>query len=70
MATAATLIASVDTGYEERPEHRGHTVEVHGWNEDYVLLLIRSDDRVNEAIVSPVQLRELADRATAEAGKW
>lgn len=65
-----TTITEVSTDYEERPDHRGHTVEIDGWNSEYVMLIIRSDTRTNEAIISPAQLRELADKAEQEAHKW
>lgn len=66
-----TTIAVADTDYTERPAHRGHTVEIQGWNDDYVMLVIHSDDgKTNEAIISPVELTRLAKIATKEAPKW
>jgi len=65
-----TTILQVNTDYEDRPEHRGHTVEIQGWNEEHVMLVIRSDDRTNEAIISPEQLMQLAQKAKAEVGRW
>jgi hypothetical protein len=69
-AWGPTTIAQTDTDYSDRPAHRGHTVEVQGWNSEYVLLVIRSDDRVNEAIISPDDLMVLAEQAKAEAHRW
>lgn len=65
-----TLIAQVSTDYEDRPPHRGHTVSVSGWNDATVMLVIRSDDRVNEALITPAELRSLADAAEANAHRW
>jgi hypothetical protein len=55
------LVAYADTDYDNRPIHRGHTVEVQAWSDLYGMLVIRSDDRTNEALVTPEQLRQLAD---------
>lgn len=63
-------IHKVDTDYDGRPAHRGHTVEVQGWNSDYVLLVIRSDDRTNEAIITPAELIELGEAAKREAWRY
>lgn len=66
----ATLIASVDTSYPQIPDFRGRVVSIDGWNSDYVMLLIRSDLGTAEAIISPEQLRFLAEKAEQEAHKW
>lgn len=66
----ATTIHQVDTDYDGRPEHRGHTVGIEGWNSEYVTLVIWSDDGAKEAIISPAQLRELVDKAEAEVHRW
>lgn len=66
----ACTISAIDTDYPERPEHRGHTVQISGWNDEYAMLIIHSDDRTNEALVTPAQLRQLADDAEREVGKW
>ena len=65
-----TTIEMVDTDYPDRPSHRGHTVEIQGWNADYVMLVIRSDGKTNEALISPSELMKLAERAVAEGPKW
>lgn len=65
-----TTIEVVGTDYEGRPSHRGYQVEVQGWNDEHVLLVIRSDDRVNEAIIAPAELKKLAEVAEREAPKW
>jgi hypothetical protein len=63
-------MAMVDTDYGNIPDHRGHTVEIQGWNPEFVMLVIHSKDRTNEALITPEQLRDLADRAEADAGRW
>lgn len=55
-----------DTDYPERPAHRGHTVHVSSWNDEVGMLVIQSDDRTNEALVTPAMLRRLADRLEAD----
>jgi hypothetical protein len=65
-----STIHQVDTSYKGIPGHRGHTVEIQGWNDEYVMLVIHSATRTNEAIISPSQLRELADVAEREVRKW
>jgi hypothetical protein len=69
-AWGPTTIAQTDTDYEGRPAHRGHTVEVQGWNSEFVLLVVRSDDRTNEAIISPDDLMTLAEQAKKEVHLW
>jgi hypothetical protein len=66
----ATEIHGVDTSYRDIPDHCGKEVTIEGWSSDYVMLVIRAETRVCEAIISPAQLRELADKAEAEAHKW
>jgi len=63
-------IARVNTNYDERPAHRGHTVLVDGWNDQHVMLIIVSDDKTNEALVTPGELRKLADAAEADLSRW
>jgi len=65
-----TTIDQVNTDYPERPSHRGHTVEVQGWNDQCVMLVIHSDNKTNEALITPEQLRQLADRAQADVHRW
>jgi hypothetical protein len=66
----ATEIARVDTDYKTRPEHRGHTVLIDGWNDKCVMLVIISDNRINEALISPDELRALADAAEKDIDRW
>jgi hypothetical protein len=65
-----TEIARVDTQYKERPEHRGHTVTVDGWSEDYVMLIITADSRSCEALIRPQDLIDLAEKAKADLHRW
>jgi hypothetical protein len=66
-----TTIEIVDTDYEDRPAHRGHSVEVQGWNSEFVMLVIHSDDgKTNEALISPAQLRQLTRKVDEEVGRW
>lgn len=70
MKIGPTEITSVDTDYPDRPAHRGHTVKIEGWNDEYVMLVINSDDRTNEAMITPAQLERLTKAAKEEAPRW
>jgi hypothetical protein len=52
-------MTKINTDYHDRPAHRGHTVEVQEWSSSYVMLVIRSDDRTCEALVTPRDLELL-----------
>lgn len=49
-----------DCDYEERPDHRGHTVKVEDWNEEYVMLVIQGDTKDQEALIPRKALKQLA----------
>lgn len=70
MKPGPATIALQDTDYPDRPAHRGHTVEIQGWNDQTVMLVIHSDDKTNEALISPADLLRLAEVATIEAPRW
>jgi hypothetical protein len=71
-----TTIDMVDVDHPgKRPAHRGHSVEIQGWNSEYVALVIWAGDEFDkpkamEAIISPDDLMRLAEKAKAEAHHW
>jgi hypothetical protein len=51
---------AVDTTYNGRPVHRGYEVEVLDWNDHHVMLVIRSEMKTSEALITPAELLKLA----------
>jgi len=67
MSTSPWKRVSVD--YPGRPRHRAHTVEVQPWGDQHVMLVLMSDTRVVETLLSREQLEQVFETAKTEMGR-